>query len=119
MYVNVSVVVVVKEVLKWTMFHVTLEYTFTKLLEVSLERASTSELESSKCKCCSNQDIKQYEKVEVPFEVSVIECCELNGKCICFIFTTDTESNATLYNKSAVEEVTLCIILIILLCFYD
>ena len=119
MYVNVSVVVVVKEVLKWTMFHVTLEYTFTKLLEVSLERASTSELESSKCKCCSNQNIKQYEKVEVPFEVSVIECCELNGKCICFIFTTDTESNATLYNKSAVEEVTLCIILIILLCFYD
>ena len=41
---------------------------------------------------------------------SVIECCELNGKCICFIFTTDTESNASLNNKSAVEEVTMCII---------
>ena len=39
----------------------TLEYTFTKLLEVSLERTSTSELEDSKCKCCWNQDIKLCE----------------------------------------------------------
>ena len=80
MYDNVSVVVGVKEVLKWTMFQVTFEYTFTKLLEIPLEKASTSELEASKCKCCSIQDIKQCEKVEVPLEVSVVECCELNGK---------------------------------------
>ena len=42
-------------------------------------------------------------------------CCELNEKCICFIFTTDTESDASLNNKSAVEEITMCITLIILL----
>ena len=61
MHMNVSVVVGVKEVLIWTIFQVTLEYTFTKLLEVSLERTSTSELDDSKCKCCWNQDIKLCE----------------------------------------------------------
>ena len=61
MHMNVSVVVGVKEVLIWTIFQLTLEYTFTKLLEVSLERTSTSELEDSKCKCCWNQDIKLCE----------------------------------------------------------
>ena len=48
------------------MDHVPGDFWSIHLLQVSLERTSTSELEDSKCKCCWNQDIKQCEKVEVP-----------------------------------------------------
>ena len=58
MHMNVSVVVGVKEVLIWTIFQVTLEYTFTKLLEVSLERTVSVNVVGTRTLNCV--------KVEVP-----------------------------------------------------
>ena len=80
MYVNISVVL---EVLKWTMLEANTEYTFTKLLEVVLDKTSCCIDVKSGCKCYLSHD--KATRVEVPLEFIAVQCCELNGRWVRFV----------------------------------
>ena len=104
MYTTVSIVLGFEEILKWTMFQVYPEYTFSKLLEVALAKSTCSFVDEnmySECKGYLSNDIKLSTRVEVPLEFSVIECCEANGNCVRFIFTVLAEPTSPSYRNAA------------------
>ncbi len=103
MYVNVSIVQGCDELLKWTMFEAGSQHTFTKLLELALAKTSCI-ADISECKCYLSQDGK-INKVQVPLEFNVPQCCELNGKWVLYILSIsdDGASSSISTPRSAVQ----------------
>ena len=83
MYVTVSLVAGLKEVLKWTVMEASVDYTFLKLLEIAVEKSGYSSASES-ATCYLSQDIKCTTKVQVALDYNVCQCCDLNGKFIRF-----------------------------------
>ena len=85
MYVTVSLVAGLKELLKWTVMEVSVDYTFLKLLEIAVEKSGHSSASDSESATCSlSQDIKCTTKVQVALDYNVCQCCDMNGKFVRF-----------------------------------
>ena len=95
MYVNVSIVLGCDELLKWTMYEADNQHTFTKLLEDAMAKPSCIADINSECKCYLSQDGKSN-KVQVPLEFNVLQCCELNGKWVLFILSNDHGASSSI-----------------------
>lgn len=104
MYVTVSVLIGFEEVLKWTMYKVQPEYTFSKLLEEALATSCVVVGESEHVpECYLSNDVKFVTRVKVSLEFLVMECCEANGKCVRYIFSASKPtSGSTLKNAAEV-----------------
>lgn len=102
MYVNVSVVLGFEEVLKWTMLEASSEYTFTKLLEIALDKTSCCIDVNSECKCYLSHDSKGT-RVQVPLEFIVVQCCELNGRWVQFVLPGVQPASNRSVQRSAVD----------------
>ena len=89
MYVTVSLMRNSKAALPWTMFNVSSEYTFAKLLEdVELHLGSNSTVAtcslSATCLLSAAKDYMPSQRVTVDLSFYVVECCTLNGRFILY-----------------------------------
>ena len=87
MYVTLSIFKGLQSILPWRMFEVHPDWTFAKLLEVSLQSVPQSEWldadgDEPVCELRKEMNAHSAELVQVPLQFIIDQCCRVNGSFV-------------------------------------